>query len=201
VVNRIVCLFIVERRGTWGGDVIPRPAAVRVHDGVFTLDDGTTLSAEESLTDVAGWLRGVLGPSTGCWLPPGLGNGSGEIALRIDPALAREGYRLEVEPTGVRVTGATPAGVFYGVQTLRQLLPPAVFRVARTISPPWSIPAMTVTDAPRFGWRGCMLDVARHFMPQRRWRYGPGGASRRTCSASPTVPWRSVATGWTRYAS
>jgi len=146
--------------------VIPRPAAVRVHDGVFTLDDATTLFAEPPLADVASWFRGVLGPSTGCWLPPGPGNGSGEIALRIDPTLAREGYRLEVEPTGIQVTGAMPAGVFYGVQTLRQLLPPAVFRAARTISPPWGIPAMTVHDAPRFGWRGCLLDVARHFMPK-----------------------------------
>ncbi len=146
--------------------MIPRPTAVRVHDGVFTLSAGTTLAAEESLSDVAGWLRAALGPSTGCWLPPGPTNEVGEIALRIDPDLPREGYRLEVEPTAVRVTGGTPSGVFYGAQTMRQLLPAAAYRSARTASPPWMIPAVTVADAPRFGWRGCLLDVARHFMPK-----------------------------------
>ena len=51
--------------------MLPRPAEVRVHDGVFTLDPATALDAEPALTGVAGWLRGRLGPATGCWLPPG----------------------------------------------------------------------------------------------------------------------------------
>jgi hexosaminidase len=142
--------------------LLPRPAAVRVHDGVFTLDPATTLEAAPALTGVAGWLRGALGPATGCWLPPGPGG----IRLALDDDLPAEGYRLEVATDGVRIDGGDPAGVFYGAQTLRQLLPPAVHRRARTGSESWIAPAATITDAPRFGWRGCLLDVARHFLPK-----------------------------------
>jgi hexosaminidase len=90
---------------------------------------------------------------------------SGGIALVLDAAnaaLGDEGYALTVAPDGVRIAGRTAAGVFYGVQTLRQLLPPSVeYRAARPH--PVSIPAARIEDRPRFGWRGAMLDVARHF--------------------------------------
>ena len=108
--------------------MLPRPAEVRVNDGVFTLEPATTLAADPALAGVAGWLRGVLGPATGCWLPPG----DGGITLCLDDGLAAEGYLLAVTTDGVRIAGGDPAGVFYGAQTLRQLLPPTVFRRART---------------------------------------------------------------------
>jgi len=141
--------------------VIPRPSVVRIDDGVFTIDEQTTLAADPGLSGVAGWLRGWLGPATGCWLPPG----SDGIALTLDETLAAEAYRLDVRPDGVRITGGAPAGVFYGAQTLRQLLPPAVYRHAGREPGPWAVPAASITDEPRFGWRGCLLDVARHFLP------------------------------------
>ena len=87
------------------------------------------------------------------------------MRLGLDPSFAAEAYRLEVTPSRVRVTGGDAAGVFYGLQTLRQLLPPALFRSARTGDGPFTVAATTVTDAPRFAWRGCLLDVARHFLP------------------------------------
>lgn len=74
-----------------------------------------------------------------------------------------------MDPTsGVRITGAGPAGVFWGVQTLRQLLGPDAFRRAQVAGPDrvWRVPACHLQDAPRFGWRGFMLDVARHFLPK-----------------------------------
>jgi hexosaminidase len=141
--------------------LLPRPAEVRVNDGVFTLDPATPLAAGPALAGVAGWLRGALGPATGCWLPPGAGG----ITLDLDDALPAEGYQLDVTTGAVRIAGGAPAGVFYGAQTLRQLLPPTVFRRARTGSGAWVAPAATITDAPRFAWRGCLLDVARHFLP------------------------------------
>jgi hexosaminidase len=94
-------------------------------------------------------------------LPPG----SDGIALTLDETLAAEAYRLDVRPDGVRIAGGAPAGVFYGAQTLRQLLPPAVYRHAGRDPGPWAAPAASITDEPRFGWRGCLLDVARHFLP------------------------------------
>ncbi|KAH9896387.1 sugar hydrolase [Xylariomycetidae sp. FL2044] len=90
-------------------------------------------------------------------------------ATAIDPSLPHEGYELQISAAdGVRITGGSHAGVFYGRQTLRQLLPPSSLRQDRrdASSGPWTVPAVEVTDAPRFAWRGVMIDVARHFMPK-----------------------------------
>ena len=88
------------------------------------------------------------------------------VDLDLDPSLPVEGYRLAVEPDRVRIRGGGPAGVFYAIQTLKQLLPSDVYRQAPTNSTPWTLPCCAVEDAPAHGWRGCLLDVARHFMPK-----------------------------------
>ena len=88
----------------------------------------------------------------------------GTIRLEVEPTGTRpdEGYALTVTRDGIRILARTPAGVFYGVQTLRQLLPWSI--ELRGVRPfPVSVPASRITDSPRFGWRGAMLDVARHF--------------------------------------
>ncbi|WIM94726.1 beta-N-acetylhexosaminidase [Actinoplanes oblitus] len=141
--------------------LFPTPARIQAWGDGFALDPATPLDAGPELTEVAGWLRGTLSPATGCHLPPGPGG----IHLRIDPALPAEGYRLDIRPAGVDLHGGSAAGVFYGLQTLRQLLPPATLRRAGLADGPWTLPGGRIEDAPRFGWRGVMLDVARHFMP------------------------------------
>ncbi|MGY0006603.1 family 20 glycosylhydrolase, partial [Micromonospora sp. I033] len=75
-----------------------------------------------------------------------------------------EGYRLDVTGAGVRITAATPAGLFHGAQTLRQLLPAAIDSAA-PVAERWAVPGGTIVDRPRFPYRGAMLDVARHFFP------------------------------------
>ena len=90
---------------------------------------------------------------------------AGSIALALTPgdrALGDEGYRLVVTREGVTLTAARPAGLFYGGQTLRQLLPAAIEADVRQPGP-WRIALGTIHDRPRFAWRGAMLDVARHF--------------------------------------
>ena len=87
------------------------------------------------------------------------------VSTRIDPGLPREGYTLAVSAGGVVITGGSAAGVFYGRQTLRQLLPPPALRRARISDEPLAVPCRLIRDQPRFAWRGVMLDVARHFMP------------------------------------
>ncbi|MFJ3904083.1 beta-N-acetylhexosaminidase [Streptomyces sp. NPDC090025] len=84
------------------------------------------------------------------------------------PALAAESYRLTISATdGVTLTGGGPAGVFWGLQTLRQLLGADAFRRAPLDrARRWALPAADIADTPRFRWRGLMLDVARHFMPK-----------------------------------
>jgi hexosaminidase len=114
----------------------------------------------------------MLAPATGFDLPVRLGPApAGEhIALRQQPSLSGtlglEGYRLDVTPDAVTIRGAAPAGVFYGLQTLRQLLPPAILRASRAADTAWDVPAVVIEDAPRFSWRGSHLDVARHFQPK-----------------------------------
>ena len=88
---------------------------------------------------------------------------SGATSHLVDPALPAEGYQLDVTPSGISIRGGSAAGLFYGEQTLRQLLPPEALR--RAASGPWQLPAVHISDAPRFAWRGVLLDVARHFMP------------------------------------
>jgi hexosaminidase len=84
----------------------------------------------------------------------------------IDPSLPPEGFRLTITPTGARIESADEAGAFYATQALRQLSGPHAFRAASIHNGPVPLPCGVIEDWPRFGWRGCLLDVARHFMPK-----------------------------------
>lgn len=91
----------------------------------------------------------------------------GAIRLELNPSLSgtgAEGYLLEIRATGARIAARAPVGLFYGMQTLRQLLPAAVEHRA-AIGRKMSLPLGDITDTPRYSWRGSMLDVARHFLP------------------------------------
>ncbi|MFJ1770125.1 beta-N-acetylhexosaminidase [[Kitasatospora] papulosa] len=137
----------------------------------FVPDGATTITAGPGTGGTERWLRATLGAAFGLPLAPGTvgaEEAAGTIELRIDPALESEGYRLTVVPDrGVRITGGSEAGVFWGAQTLRQLLGPEAFRRAPVgQGAARGIPATEIEDGPRFGWRGLMLDVARHFTPK-----------------------------------
>ncbi len=158
-----------------GGDstviaIIPRPVSVTVGQGHFTISDRTAIWTDSASAPLGQQLRDYLRPATGFDLPVRSGSpGAGAIVVRRDPALARlgaEGYRLEVQPGQVTISGSADAGLFYGIQSLRQLLPAAIFREAAVAGAAWTIPAVVIEDYPRFKWRGAHLDVSRHFMPR-----------------------------------
>jgi hexosaminidase len=86
--------------------------------------------------------------------------------VSTDPTLPAEGFRLSIDEAGVWIKAADPAGAFYATQALRQLLGPAAFRAAKIHNGPYRLSYGVVEDWPRFSWRGCLLDVARHFMPK-----------------------------------
>jgi hexosaminidase len=140
--------------------IIPRPAEMSQQDGEFEVTAETRILAAPGLESkgrqLADWLESV----TGLKLQVVSDSDSAEntISLKLDPALAHlgeEGYSLTVRPGGVVIRASKPAGVFYGLQSLRQLLPHE--GIGRTVR------CVTIKDAPRFSWRGFMLDEARYF--------------------------------------
>lgn len=152
------------------GRIVPVPASVTPHGDPYTLTAATRIGVDPASREtraVGRYLAGLLRPSTGFPLPvvDEEDAADGDIRLLLAPeetALGAEGYRLDSAPDGLTVTAREPAGLFHGVQTLRQQLPAAVER--RTLQGgPWKVAGGTLTDTPRFAYRGAMLDVARHF--------------------------------------
>lgn len=143
--------------------LIPRPISCSTGEGAFVLDRETRVDAPVALAGVASWLQGALRPATGLPIATGAG---GNVLLLMQPNLAAEGFELSVTTSGIRIAGGGQAGVFYGCQALLQMLPPEIYRQAPVAGIRWQVPAGTVRDAPRFSWRGVMLDVARHFVPK-----------------------------------
>lgn len=154
--------------------LVPQPRRIDTEWAVgYSLTSATRIAADPALVEARRWLQQVLRPATGLDLdtqdPTAIDPDSGErgIRLLLDPALGAEEYRLRIETTGVTITAGAAAGAFYAAQVLRQLLPVEAYREA-AIHPntEWILPAVSIEDAPRFGWRGVMLDVARHFLPK-----------------------------------
>ncbi len=156
-------------------NIIPRPVSEVATGGTFVLTAHAGINVEPATDEVKAigqYLADRINPSTGyetkvqgTEIGPALGN----IYLTLtgaDPALGDEGYELTITPELVKLVANQPAGLFHGVQTIRQLLPPAID--SASIQPgPWILGTGTITDFPRFAWRGAMLDVARHFFNVR----------------------------------
>jgi hexosaminidase len=148
--------------------VIPAPVSFTPNEGAFKLDKHTVIhaSAPEART-VADYFAAKINRATGYSLRVDDKEASSGIVLAIDPLteVNGEGYTLNVTPGQAAVSAQTPAGLFYGMQSFMQLLPPEIENPSPVKGVAWTAPAVSITDEPRFGYRGIMLDPCRHFIP------------------------------------
>ncbi len=148
--------------------IIPEPVEVKETPGVFVLPKLVTISAPPATGITAAYLKNKLQVTHAAVSTKTGGAATIKFWLnaKANATLGKEGYQLTVTKTGITITANEPAGLFYGVQTLLQLFPKEIESpVAVTKS--WTVPCATITDYPRFAWRGLMLDVARHFFTKQ----------------------------------
>jgi hexosaminidase len=164
------CCTMVARAQQPPLPIIPTPVTAVAGAGTLTLPAQTTLSipaSQPAVAAVGAYLANALRPATGIELKTVTTASSSVIQLHVlnpqKPQLGKEGYTLDITPTQAVIRANTAAGLFYGVQSLLQLLPAAVESKTRVNGVAWTLPVVSVTDYPRFGWRGVMLDVSRHF--------------------------------------
>ena len=167
------CTADPDQNGAAVDGIVPAPASFALTPGEpFTLTADTRLVVDgDGATAVAETFAAPARAATGFALPVVAGEaGTSDIALVISDGAtdgSAEAYTLESGADGVRIGADTAAGLFWGTQSLRQLLPPELGRADDATGPQgaWTVPATSVSDQPRFAYRGAMLDVARHFFP------------------------------------
>ncbi|MBJ6366914.1 beta-N-acetylhexosaminidase [Snuella sedimenti] len=144
--------------------IIPKPLVMEMAKGRFLVDKNTKVSGDASLEKEGQFLADMLGAATG--LDISFSEGSqGNIQLQLDSRIANEeGYQLEVAYNKITISGKNSKGVFYGIQTLRQLLPASIESANGSLKE-LTIPVVSIKDEPRYVYRGMHLDVARHFFP------------------------------------
>src|SRR5690606_29421376 len=154
----------------WGQEIaiIPEPVSIKKNNGNFILPQriNITVSDLNSTQKTVNYLRQRFTP-LGSDITVSKSDQPGHIHLAIlsttDASIGNEGYKLFVTESGVRISANAPAGLYYGVQSLLQLLPKEIENKKEVKGVEWAIPAVEITDYPRFGWRGLMFDVSRHF--------------------------------------
>jgi hexosaminidase len=153
--------------------IVPQPVEAKTGEGFFRLSPSTAIGLagnNAEATRVANMLSKKLSTVTGYTIPVtggAINMGTSNIILSLNTTanatLGNEGYQLKVGNAGTQIIANTPAGLFYGMQTFLQLLPAEVEGGKKVENLEWKAPAAEITDYPRFGWRGLMLDVSRHF--------------------------------------
>ncbi len=154
-----------------GLNIIPEPASVELTGGVVRLSIGSVVKVEPATRELGEYVASLLSDASGAVIEvreavPETSSGS-PVILSLDPSLERlgsEGYQLVADHGGVSIRGSAAAGIFYGIQTLRQLLPSTIEN-GETALAAWMIPHLKIEDSPRFAWRGLLLDCSRTFQP------------------------------------
>jgi hexosaminidase len=164
----VLCFSVLTSSGQ-DISIIPIPVSQQQRQGSFELTASTVLvvpAKQEQIQKVASYLATEVKPATGFSLKTSESSGASAIQFILnakpDAKIGNEGYLLETNPDKVVITANTSTGLFYGVQTFLQLLPKEI-ESNKVSQVKWEVPGVTISDYPRFSWRGIMLDVSRHF--------------------------------------
>jgi len=153
-------------------NIIPKPLELKINKGNFSLNEDTQIiinSDDQQVQSVVSYFLDQFNIASGFSLEVSdrinATNNYIELTDKIkDPTLGKEGYTLKSDSDKIILTG-TPHGLFYAIQTLFQLLPPEIYSRKKVADVKWIVPAVEITDKPRFKWRGMHLDVGRHLFP------------------------------------
>ena len=149
-----------------GLHIIPEPERITQQTGEFVLNPNTLFIIDNDTLDaVAGYFKYKIKQSTGYQLADGQEAERNYIRLALDTTLnlKEEGYKLAVLPEGIWVRSQSPQGIFYGMQTVMQLLPAEIESEQVINNIVWAMPCVEIEDEPAYSYRGMMLDVSRHF--------------------------------------
>jgi hexosaminidase len=159
----MIAIFSAVQINAQSLHIIPEPFQVTKGVGVYQLPYAITINAPSDAVEIASQMSAQIKLVTGNKVEWSKRNAS--ITLRIvkDATLGAEGYQLNVNGNGIAIQSNSNAGLFYGWQTLQQIMPSAIYAKTKQANTNWQIPYVSIIDKPRFEWRGMMLDVSRHF--------------------------------------
>ena len=143
--------------------IIPEPYQMTKGTGTYTLPKSIAINAPSSANAISDVMAGKLRTTTGRVVYFSKNKPSIDLQIINDANLGTEGYTLDINEKGIQLKANANAGLFFGWQTVMQLLPSAVYANSLQANTNWSLPYVSIIDKPRFGWRGMMLDVSRHF--------------------------------------
>ncbi|MCK9414391.1 MAG: beta-N-acetylhexosaminidase [Prolixibacteraceae bacterium] len=172
-VSLLILLFSILNEPVFAGEVqkgisiVPMPQELSILNGTFELTGKTSIKVGHDLIAKAEQLRAYLSPASGYLLPINKKIAGGnliELKLLVElSSLGEEGYKLNISNKNVLITAYKPKGIFWGIQSLRQLFPNEILREAQVDGVKWILPCVNITDKPRFSWRGLMIDYSRTF--------------------------------------
>jgi hexosaminidase len=153
--------------------IIPEPVKIITHTGQYTLPKLVVVQAapQQSMTPILNLLKNRFSTAAGkvISVKPTAANAAIKLIInkKNDAVIGKEGYNLNVTAKGISISANEPTGLYYGVQTLLQLLPNQIEGKTIASNVTWTVPAIYITDYPRFPWRGLMFDVSRHFFTKQ----------------------------------
>lgn len=143
--------------------IVPKPSDMVITEGSYLFSKRTKIFVDnENQKPAAKYLSDLFEKAAGYPIFISETKGNATIIFTEDKSIKPEGYHLEISPKKINIKASDAAGYFYGIQTIRQLLPPSI-ETANSIEKNWSVPSIVINDTPRFSWRGMQMDFSRHF--------------------------------------